>query len=219
MFDAKRKKWNRPSACVLAVALVLILALAFAGCGSTGADGSDTDSGSTSADSGETGGDSASSNATDDTGAGGGEGEPVSDEAASPDGAAPVADAEVIDSGGFLTFDVSAVTEQASFFPLTVDGTYMEVIAVRAPDDTVRTAFNTCQVCWDSGYGYYVQEADELVCQNCGNRFNVSDVEIVRGGCNPVPIEEEYKTVNGESVSIGYDLLKEAVPLFEYWKS
>jgi uncharacterized membrane protein len=44
-------------------------------------------------------------------------------------------------------------------------------------------------------------------------------VEVVRGGCNPVPIEEEYKTVDGDSVAISYDLLKEAVPLFENWKS
>jgi uncharacterized membrane protein len=95
----------------------------------------------------------------------------------------------------------------------------MEVLAVRAPDDTVRTAFNTCQVCWDSGRGYYVQEADELVCQNCGNRFKTSDVEIVHGGCNPVPITSENKTVDSDSVAIGYDLLKEAVPLFADWKS
>jgi hypothetical protein len=142
-----------------------------------------------------------------------GDGAPSAANAAAPDGATAV------EAGGALTIDTSAVTDQATFYPLTVDGTYMEVLAVRAPDGTVRTAFNTCQVCWDSGRGYYIQEADELVCQNCGNRFKTSDVEIVHGGCNPVPITEEYKTASGDSVSVGYDLLKEAVPLFAEWKS
>lgn len=39
--------------------------------------------------------------------------------------------------------------------------------------NTIRTAFNTCQVCYSSGRGYYVQEGNVLVCQNCGNRFGM----------------------------------------------
>ncbi|MDR1043061.1 MAG: DUF2318 domain-containing protein [Clostridiales Family XIII bacterium] len=197
MSDSKWK--NGKSLSVYIIITVLALMLALVGCDSAG----DSDTGSDSS--------SVISNDAGDDGS-----EAVSDEAPPSDEAAG---AEAIDSGGALTFNASDVTEQASFIPLTVDGTYMEIIAVRAPDDTVRTAFNTCQVCWDSGRGYYIQEADEFVCQNCGNRFNVSDVEIVRGGCNPVPIEAEYKTVDGDSIAIGYDLLKEAVPLFENWKS
>jgi uncharacterized membrane protein len=69
----------------------------------------------------------------------------------------------------------------------------MEVLAVKAPDGTIRTAFNTCQVCFGSGRGYYKQEGKTLVCQNCGNRFSLDDVEKVRGGCNPVPILENEK--------------------------
>jgi len=34
----------------------------------------------------------------------------------------------------------------------------MEVLAVKAPDGTIRTAMNTCKICYDSGAGYYVQE-------------------------------------------------------------
>lgn len=93
-----------------------------------------------------------------------------------------------------IIIDKSEVTGQAKFFPYQAGNTAMEVMAVKAPDGTVRTAFNTCQVCFSSGRGFYVQEDDELVCQNCGNRFNVSDVEVVRGGCNPVPIVKENKT-------------------------
>ena len=82
-----------------------------------------------------------------------------------------------------LVIHKSEVTGQAKFYPVEIDGVKMEVLAVLASDNTVRTAFNTCQVCFDSGRGHYVQENDLLVCQNCGNRFKMDDLEIVRGGC------------------------------------
>jgi uncharacterized membrane protein len=81
-----------------------------------------------------------------------------------------------------LVIPISEVTETAKYYPYSVDGTDMEIIALKASDGTVRTALNTCQVCYDSGRGYYVQEEDVLVCQNCGNRFSADQVEIVKGG-------------------------------------
>lgn len=54
----------------------------------------------------------------------------------------------------------------------------MEVIAVKDSGGTVRTAFNTCQVCYSSGKGYYKQKGDKLVCQNCGNAFTMDQVRI-----------------------------------------
>ena len=50
---------------------------------------------------------------------------------------------------------VKNISSTAQFYPVDVDGTQMEVLAVKAPDGTIRTAFNTCQVCYDSGRGYY----------------------------------------------------------------
>ena len=94
----------------------------------------------------------------------------------------------------------------------------MEVLAVRASDGTVRTAFNTCQSCFTSGRGYYVQEGNDLVCQNCGFHFTPDQVEIQSGGCNPWPIFEENKTVTEDEIQISYDFLKESSVIFEYWK-
>ncbi len=113
---------------------------------------------------------------------------------------------------------VAGITETAIFYPIVVDGVEMELFAVKAPDGTIRTAFNTCQVCYDSGRGYYVQEGDTLVCQNCGNRFKTSDVEKVRGGCNPLPIVEEYKTVDENNITFPYELLQAAKEFFINWK-
>jgi uncharacterized membrane protein len=94
----------------------------------------------------------------------------------------------------------------------------MEALAVKAPDGTIRTAMNTCQVCYDSGRGYYKQEGNVLVCQNCGNRFRTSDVEKVKGGCNPVPVLEEDKTVTNDTITIPAAFLQKAKVLFSNWK-
>lgn len=121
--------------------------------------------------------------------------------------------------GQDLVIPVADVSEKALFIPVKADGVNMEVIAVQAPDGSIRTAFNTCQVCFDSGRGYYVQEGDELVCQNCGNRFPMEEVEVTRGGCNPVPISEDLKTVTADTITISYDLLQQAKELFSKWKT
>jgi uncharacterized membrane protein len=109
-----------------------------------------------------------------------------------------------------LVIPIREISPAAKFYPVEVEGTRMEIIAVKAPDGTNRTAFNTCQVCFDSGRGYYVQEGNVLVCQNCGNRFRMQQVEVASGGCNPVPIFSKYKVVTDETITIPYDFLKEA---------
>lgn len=76
-----------------------------------------------------------------------------------------------IEKGDSLTIKTDDLSEDAAFYPIEVDGTEMEVIAVKDAEGIVRTAFNTCQICYDSGNGYYKQEGDKLVCQNCGNSF------------------------------------------------
>ena len=95
----------------------------------------------------------------------------------------------------------------------------MEVIAVKAPDGSIRTAFNTCQICYDSGRGYYEQSGNKLVCQNCGNQFSTSQVEVESGGCNPWPIFAEDKTVTKDSISISYGFFKKSKEIFANWKS
>ncbi|MDR1013727.1 MAG: DUF2318 domain-containing protein [Coriobacteriales bacterium] len=121
-------------------------------------------------------------------------------------------------SGEDVVIPLADITEQARFYPADVEGTALEVLAVKAPDGSVRTAFNTCQVCFDSGRGYYVQEGDVLVCQNCGNRFALEDVEIQTGGCNPVPIFEGDKATGAEEIVVPAETLAAAKPLFADWK-
>ncbi len=137
----------------------------------------------------------------------------------SADTSSSTEDAQVIEEGGSLVIAVSELSETAQFYPVEVDGTRMEVIAVKDSDGNIRTAFNTCQICYSSGRGYYVQDGNVLVCQNCGNRFTVDQIEIESGGCNPWPIFEENKTVTEDSIEISYDFLNESKNIFANWKS
>jgi uncharacterized membrane protein len=117
-----------------------------------------------------------------------------------------------------LVIQISEVTENAIFYPVDIEGTRLEVLAVKAPDGTIRTAFNTCQVCYGSGRGFYKQQGTVLVCQNCGNRFRMSQVEVRSGGCNPVPIFPQNKTVTAQTITISKDFLKEAKSIFAKWR-
>ena len=119
---------------------------------------------------------------------------------------------------GDLRILKSEVTRKARFYPYNAEGIKMEVIAVKASDGTIRTAFNTCQVCFDSGRGWYTQEDDELVCNNCGNRFQIDKVEKIKYGCNPIPITKENKTEDGKYIKITKDFLFKYRNFFTRWK-
>ncbi len=126
--------------------------------------------------------------------------------------AAPVA------VSGDLRIPKKEISAKARFYPFKAGDILGEVLALRAPDGTIRTALNTCQVCFGSGRGYYVQQGDVLVCQNCGNRFKASQVEVIKGGCNPIPITKELKSEDAELIVIPRAILDEAGPIFAGWK-
>ena len=117
-----------------------------------------------------------------------------------------------------LVIPVSELSETIRIYPVTVDGLQMEVLAAKDSDGTVRTAFNTCQVCNGSRKAYFAEEGDHVVCQNCGNSFSREDVGVLSGGCNPYPIFAEDRQDSEDSVRISYDYLSSASGLFERWK-
>jgi len=119
---------------------------------------------------------------------------------------------------GDLKILKSDISETVKFYPYKAGRTNMEVLAVKASDGTIRTAFNTCQVCFGSGRGYYKQQGDELVCQNCGNRFRLDQIEKIKGGCNPVPIMKENKTEDEENIIISQAFMEENKGLFGNWR-
>lgn len=115
-----------------------------------------------------------------------------------------------------LIIKKSDITDVAKFYPVTVDGIKMEVIVVKASDGTIRTAFNACQVCASSGRGYYIQVGHTLVCQNCGNVFDIDDIGKVHGGCNPAPITAADKVEDNTTITIPKDTFVKNEDLFNY---
>lgn len=113
-----------------------------------------------------------------------------------------------IKKDGHLAIPIADLSQTASFYKADLDGTEVELVALKDSKGNLRTAFNACQVCYSSGRGYYVQNGEYLVCQNCGNSFTIDQVGIASGGCNPWPILDSDRTVTDDEIQISYDVLK-----------
>ncbi|MCD7769567.1 MAG: DUF2318 domain-containing protein [Oscillospiraceae bacterium] len=121
-------------------------------------------------------------------------------------------------SEGDLLIQTADIDTEASYFDYDADGVTVEVLAVLASDGTIRLALNTCQVCNGSPYAYFVQEGDDFICQNCMNRFSSTDVGVVSGGCNPVPITAEDYTEADGVITVPSSFLEENASRFVNWK-
>lgn len=120
---------------------------------------------------------------------------------------------------GGLVIRAEDIGTEASYFDYDAGGTTVEVFAVQATDGTVRLALNTCQVCNGSPYAYFAQDGDTFVCQNCRNRFASTQVGLVSGGCNPVPItDSDYMEQDG-IITVPASFLEDSAPLFRNWKN
>lgn len=128
-------------------------------------------------------------------------------------------EANTVAEGQNLVIPLNEVSETVKLYPVIVNGTEMEIIAVKDSSGNIRTAFNTCQICYSSGRGYYQQQGNLLICQNCGNQFTVEQIGIEAGGCMPYPILSADKTVTNDSILISYDFLENSRKLFLNWKS
>lgn len=101
--------------------------------------------------------------------------------------------------GGVLRLALSTFDDgRAHFYTYLHEGRPIEFFVLKSQDGVVRAALNACDVCFAAKLGYR-QEGDTMVCNNCGNRFPSNQINEVRGGCNPSPLE---RTVEGDSLVI-----------------
>lgn len=128
------------------------------------------------------------------------------------------ATSQAISEGGALEISRSELSTSIKIYSFTVDGLQMEVLAAKDEDGTVRTAFNTCQVCNGSPKAYFEEKGDSVVCQNCGNAFGRKDVGVLSGGCNPYPIFADIRDDTADTVRLSYDFLSGSSSLFARWK-
>lgn len=109
----------------------------------------------------------------------------------------------------------ASLSTDIAFIDYTADKTDMQIMLYKDDQNVVHGAFNTCQVCNGSPYAYFLQEEDDVVCQNCGNHFSVNEIGTAHGGYNPVPLEYEQ---DEDTVKISTVYLDEKAELFINWK-
>ncbi len=120
--------------------------------------------------------------------------------------------------GENLDIPFADLTSEINFFPVMYDGTDMGVITVKDDLGNVRTAFDACQTCYDKGNGYYEYEDGVLVCQACGNTFELSDVgKKSKDECVPFPITDIARFDNMDMIIISGDALEAGRWLFQDW--
>lgn len=78
----------------------------------------------------------------------------------------------------------------ALFLSLESEGRQLYYFALKSPDGAYRAALDTCDVCYRTNRGYR-QEGDQMVCNNCGQKFACDKIGEVKGGCNPHPLAHE----------------------------
>ncbi|MCX5817675.1 MAG: DUF2318 domain-containing protein [Proteobacteria bacterium] len=96
-----------------------------------------------------------------------------------------------------ITHPVSSFSDgKARYFQhKTNDGYTIRYFIIKSSDGVIRAAFDACDVCFQSGRGYY-QKDDFMVCRNCGRRFLSTKVNEVTGGCNPAPLVRKIENNN-----------------------
>ncbi len=103
-------------------------------------------------------------------------------------------------TNGKLEIPVAGISDgKAHHFQVKADdGTMVTFFVLKSADGVLRAAIDACDVCYRSGLGYY-QEGDNMVCKNCGQKFASNKINVIKGGCNPAPLNRE---VNGDKLVI-----------------
>ena len=109
-------------------------------------------------------------------------------------GASSYAQAQPV--GNTVTMPMSQVADgNAHFFSYTAGNTKVNYFVMASPDGTVRAAFDACEVCYAKKKGYH-QTGTSVQCNNCGRVFPSDKINVITGGCNPIPLKRTVKGGN-----------------------
>jgi uncharacterized membrane protein len=101
---------------------------------------------------------------------------------------------------GVLQIPVASISDSKAhhFQVKSEDGTMVTFFVLKSADGVLRAAIDSCDVCYRSGLGYY-QDGDNMICKNCGQKFASNKINVIKGGCNPAPLN---RTVDGDKLVI-----------------
>jgi uncharacterized membrane protein len=113
--------------------------------------------------------------------------------------------------GGDVTIPISQVNDgKAHFYSYDAGGTTVKYFVLADKNGKVRAALDACEVCFAQKKGYH-QEGDTMVCNNCGKVFPSDQINVITGGCNPIPLD---KKISGGQLTITTDSLTQGVQYF-----
>jgi uncharacterized membrane protein len=106
----------------------------------------------------------------------------------------------LIPENGVLRIPVSEISDgKAKHFKVKAsDGTMVTFFTLKSSDGVIRAAIDACDVCYKAGLGYH-QEGDFMVCENCGQKFASNRINLIKGGCNPAPLNRQ---IDGNMLTI-----------------
>ena len=91
---------------------------------------------------------------------------------------------------GDVTIPVAQVNDgKAHFYSYDAGGTTVKYFVLADKNGKVRAALDACEVCFAQKKGYH-QEGDTMVCNNCGKVFPSDQINVITGGCNPIPLDK-----------------------------
>lgn len=108
---------------------------------------------------------------------------------------------KVVLENGEVRIDASIFNDNiARFYNVEISGgKTIYFFIVKDKNGVLRAAANECQICYTAKTGFR-QEGNEMVCNNCGNRYPIEKIATEKGGCNPAPIDPNLKIIEGEII-------------------
>ena len=120
------------------------------------------------------------------------------------------------DENGNLIIPKEDIVENVTYIDY---GGSHQILIWKDNDDTMHTAFNTCQECFSRGDAHYTYSNGVLTCSICGNQLSVSSLaDASWGGCQPVAIPAEYRDDTETELVLSGDLLKYSEDMFDTWE-
>ena len=111
------------------------------------------------------------------------------------------------DESGTVRLSVETFDDYAAhYYTYMHNDQPIEFFVLKSEDGVVRVAFTACDVCYSSLKGYS-QDGQIMICNNCGSQFPADQINVVRGGCNPSPlersVEDNYLVINEDDIIRG----------------
>ncbi len=114
-----------------------------------------------------------------------------------------------------ITYELSIFDDgKAKFFQFPNGNIAVKYFIMKSTDGKIRAAFDACDVCWREGKGYS-QKGDNMICNNCGNKFPSNKINVITGGCNPATL---VITIQNGKINVSRDEILKGAKYFDFAK-